>query len=398
MCQIIVTSRHVNLSDLSTPRRGDSRLPRPGGGPSRRHACLVLLAGLGGCASEPAAPPPLVLAVPPRLWDGESPQLATRLRGRVVVTRPGQGLAVLDLSGVAAGLAPMEPRPLDGSGRLLPILETSPPDAAGAVTVLTPAPGERRHALQLLKPGSRPRLLREGQGEPLWDRPVSPLALSTDGRRLAFVVQADPGLRYRPLHEGLLTVLDLAGPVDRPAPDLSASLPAPVTRLALGQRPGWLPEGTRLVYAAAGPRGRALPQPPLPERQPDPELRLLDLARGTDVRLAHGHSPLVSTDGRSVLFARGPSSELFVLELDGGQERPVPRRHGLGVPVAWIDGRHLLYTGTSHPQAPRGQTTNNSPLVGPKPMRALKVQDIWTSEVLTLLEGVDPRIKVTAGA
>lgn len=382
---------------MSTPHRGDSRLPGRAAGPSRRQACLALLAGLGGCASEPAAPPPLVLAVPPRPWDGESPQLAARLRGRVVVTRPGQGLAVLDLSRAAAGLSPMDPRPLDASGRLLPILETSPPDASGAVAVLTPAEGERRHALRLLVPGSGPRLLREGLGEPLWDRPVSPLALSADGRRLACVVQADPGLRHRPLHEGVLTVLELTGPAERPAPPVSLSPPLAGPRLALGQRPGWLPGSTRLVYAAAGPQGRTLAQPPLPERQPDPELRLLDLARGTDAWFAHGHSPVVSTDGRSVLFARGPSSELFVLDLDSGRERPVPRRHGLGVPVAWIDGRHLLYTGTSHPQAPRGQTTNNSPLVGPKPMRALKVQDVWTAEVLTLLEGVDPRIKVTAG-
>ena len=365
---------------------------------SRRHACHVLLLGLGGCASEPRTPPALVLAMPPRLWDGESAELATRLRGRVIVNRAGAGLEVLDLSRPGTGLVPMASRPPDAAGRPLPIWETSPPDAAGAVVVLTAAEGERRHALRLLAANRAPRLLREGPGEPLWDRPVSALALSSDGRRLAFVSQEDPGMRHRPLHRGVLTVLNLPASVAGGAEPLPLDASPTALRQALGQRPGWLPGHTQLVYAAAGPRGRALAQPPAPERQPDPEIRLLDLARGTDEHLANGHSPVVSTDGRSVLLVRGPDSEPVVHEFSSGREQRLPRRHGLELPVAWIDSRYLLYTGAPHPQAPQGQTTSNSPLVGPKAMRALKVQDTLTGEVLTLLEGVDPRVKVTAGA
>ncbi len=364
---------------------------------SRRRACQLLLAGLAGCASEPRTPPPLVLAVPPRAWEGESPEMAARLRGRVVVNRAGRGLDVLDLARPAAGLAPLAPRPVDAGGQPLAIWDTSQPDASGSVAVLTAAPGERRYALRLLSAARGPRTLREASGEPLWDRPVSALALSADGRRLAFVTQEDPTVRYRPLHRGRLTVLDLGGSLGDPAAAIELDPAWAGIRAALGQRPGWLPGHTRLVYAAAGPQGRALAQPPAPERQPDPELRLLDLARGTDERLANGHSPIVSTDGQSVLLARGPALDLFVRELSSGHERPVPRRHGLGLPVAWIENRYLVYTGASHPQAPQGQTTNNSPLVGPKTMRALKVQDLATGEVLTLLEGVDPRVKVTAG-
>lgn len=365
---------------------------------SRRRACQLLLVGLAGCASEPRTPPPLVLAVPPRLWDGESAELAKRLRGRVIVAGAGKGLEALDLARPAAGLATLVPRPFDATGRPLAIWETSPPDASGAVAVLTAAEGERRHALRLLAANRAPRILREGPGEPLWDRPVSALALSADGQALAFVAQPDPTVRYRPLYRGVLTVLDLRTRAAGPAPPLALDAAPTALLYALGQRPAWLPGHTRLVYAAAGPEGRALAQPPVPERQPDPELRLLDLQRGTDQRLADGHSPLVSTDGESVLFVRGSAAELVVRDLASGAERRLPRRHGLGLPVAWIDSRFLLYTGAPHPQAPQGQTTNNSPLVGPKAMRALKVQDTLTGEVLTLLEGVDPRDKVTAGA
>jgi hypothetical protein len=391
---------------MSPPARalpnGAPPLP-PGPTPSgparitRRLACQGLLAGLAGCASEPRTPPPLVLAVPPRAWEGESPQMAARLRGRVIVNRAGQGLEVLDLARPAAGLVPLAPRPLDASGQPLAIWDTSPPDGSGSVAVLTAAPGERRHALRLLSADRGPRTLHEGSGEPLWDRPVSALALSADGRRLAFVTQEDPTARHRPLHRGRLAVLDLGGSLGGPAAAIELDPAWAGIRAALGQRPGWLPGHTRLVYAAAGPQGRALAQAPAPERQPDPELRLLDLARGTDERLADGHSPLVSTDGQSVLLTRGPAFDLVVLELSSGRERRVPRRHGLGLPVAWIESRYLVYTGAPHPQAPPGQTTHNSPLVGPKAMRALKVQDLPTGEVLTLLEGVDPRVKVTAG-
>jgi len=365
---------------------------------SRRHACHLLLLGLAGCASEPRTPPPLVLAVPPRLWEGESAELATRLRGRVIVNRAGHGLEVLDLARPAAGLVTMALRPPDASGRPLAIWDTSPPDATGAVAVLTAAEGERRHALRLLAPSRAPRVLREAPGEPLWDRPVSALALSADGQRLAFVAQEDPSVRHRPLHRGVLTVLDLSQPAVGLAPPLELDAALMALRRALGQRPAWMPGHTSLVYAAAGPQGLALAQAPVPERQPDPELRLIDLARGTDERLTNGHSPVVSTDGQSVLLTRGPALELFVRDFASASERRLPRRHGLGLPVAWIDSRYLLYTGAPHPQAPQGQTTNNSPLVGPKTMRALRVQDTLTGEVLTLLEGVDPRVKVTAGA
>lgn len=85
------------------------------------------------------------------------------------------------------------------------------------------------------------------------------------------------------------------------------------------------------------------------------------------------------------------------MDAPGQELRAVPRRHGLGTPVALIDQRYLLFTGAAHPQSPRELTVNNSPLVGPKTMLALKVMDLQTQAVLTLLEGVDPRRRITAG-
>lgn len=368
---------------------------------SRRRACQAMLLGMfgaGGCATEPAAPPPLVLAVPPRLWTGESATLATRLRGRVVVNRNNAngGLAVMNLAQPGAGVVAMGVSARGAAGELLPIWGVSPPDRQGAVVVLTPGRGDRTNALRYLAPGQPARVLRESPGDPLWDRPVSPLALSDNGRRLAFVAQEDPRVQHRPLHRGILHVLEVATPGSPPATALELNPSWSSVRAALGQRPAWLPGGTRLVYAAAGPRGRALTQAPEPERQPDPELRLLDLERGTDERLASGHRPIVSTDGSSVLFARGPASQLVVLHLSTGTETTLAPRRGLSRPVAWLEGRYLIEIGMPHPEAPRGQTTNNSPVVGPKTMLALKVLDVQTGEALTLLEGVDPRLDITA--
>ncbi|MFM8664942.1 MAG: hypothetical protein ACKOE3_02035 [Betaproteobacteria bacterium] len=241
--------------------------------------------------------------------------------------------------------------------------------------------------------------MRQQAGDALWDRAVSGMALSPDGRHLAMVVQADPAVRHRPLHLGRLVVLDLTAPPgsdgfppERPLP------PGPDGfALVLGQRPAWINGGRQLLVAAAGPQGRAASATPVaPALQPDPQIEVIDWERQTRTVLIPGHSPIASGQGPGFLLARGGASQLWVAGEAGHSARAVPRLHGLGTPVALIDQRYLLYTGTPHPQAPRELTSNNSPLVGPKAMLALKVMDLQTQAVLTLLEGIDPRRRITA--
>ena len=61
--------------------------------------------------------------------------------------------------------------------------------------------------------------------------------------------------------------------------------------------------------------------------------RKVNIADGSSRRLTAGRTPVVSTDGRSVLVTRGKEFRLVWVDVQTGAERAVPRRHGLGTPV-----------------------------------------------------------------
>jgi hypothetical protein len=368
----------------------------------RRQLCLAATLAVAGCASEPRQPATRVMVVPERVWEGETPELADRVSARVLIASNAGSVGQLELRHWRQGLKThpaMRGAQADLRGRLPPIWELSNPDARGSFAALVTDEGERRHAVRLLQASGPQRVLRQQTGDALWDRAVSGMALSPDGRYLAMVVQADPVARYRPLHLGRLVVLDLAAPpgadgfpTERPLPPGSDGF-----ALVLGQRPAWINGGRQLLVAAPGPQGRAASANPVaPAMQPDPHIEVIDWERQTRMVLTPGHSPIASGQGPGFLLARGGTFTWWVTAGAGQGARAVPRLHGLGTPVALIDQRYLLYTGAPHPQAPRELTSNNSPLVGPKAMLALKVMDLQTQAVLSLLEGIDPRRRVAA--
>lgn len=371
-------------------------------GVQRRHLCMATALVLAGCASEPRQAPTRVLVVPERPWEGESPDLADRVAARVLIATNAGSVSAMDTRQWRQGLQVHPAMRLafeHARGRTPPIWELSNPDRQGAFVALVPDEGDRRHALRLMHPSGPMRVVRREAGEPLWDRAVSGMALSPDGRFLAMVVQPDPTVRYRPLHLGRLVVLDLAAPPDASGFPPELELPPADGRfpLVLGQRPAWIDGGRQLLVAAPGPQGRAAQSPPAaPSMQPDPRIELIDLQRQTRRVLADGHSPVASGEGSAFLVARGGGFNWNWLEAPGAAAKAVPRRHGLGTPIGLIAQRYLLFTGAPHPQSPRELTTNNSPLVGPKTMLALKVMDLQTEAVLTLLEGIDPRRRLTA--
>ena len=370
--------------------------------PTRRRLCLATALALAGCASEPRQRPTRVLSLPEQALEGESAGLIHRVRARIVVDMRAGHLGVLDTTHWRLGLRAhpgAKPAVSDDLGRALPIWEISNPAQDGTVAVLVADEGDRRHAIRLLRPGHPQRVLWRGPGEPLWDRPVSGMALSPDGARLALVAQPDPTVRHRPLHSGRLVVLDLQAPprADGMAPEVNLPDSVDGAPWVLGQRPAWLQGAVRLLVACPGPKGRAATGNPVaPALQPDPQLELIDLERRTREVIVPGHSPLASGDGLAFMAARGPSFHWAVVDATTRRVLPVERRHGLGTPLALIEQRYLIYTGAAHPQSLQEFTVNNSPLVGPKAMLALKVMDLQTAEVLTLLEGVDPRRRISA--
>ncbi len=389
---------------------GDRTAPDPQApSTTRRSLCMAATLALAGCASEPRQPPTRVLAVPPRLWDGETAGLAERIRAQIIMNlgRPGV-VGVLDTVRWHRGLRPHAATtgPLTHpSGRPSPVWALSNPDEQGNVAVLTGDLQERRHAVQLLGADGSVRTLRSGPGDALWDRPISAMALSPCGSRLAMVAQPDPSARHKPLNLGMLQVLDLRGaPLEGGAAPLLAEVSSSdALARVLGQPPAWLHGRTKLLVAVPGSQGRASSRPLAPADQPDPEVHLVDLADFQVRRLVEGHSPIANGDGASFLFARGRNPRQaadtqgwVLVDPKNGQQRVIDAAQGAMTPVTVIAGRYLIFTAWPHPQSPVEHTVNNSPLVGPKRMRALKVMDLASMEVQTLLEGVDPRTRISA--
>ena len=366
----------------------------------RRAVCSSLTLTLAACASEPKHAPTRVLSVPEEVWPDENGILAAQVHAWVVISTERGVLGLLETPRYKSGLrrhpSTVEPW-TDPQGRARAIWGVSNPSRNGGLAVLTAAQGDRRHAIWLLQPNADSRQILEGVGDPLWDHPMSAMALSPNGRRLAFIAKSDPSIRYRPLIIGNLSIYDVAK-TDVVA--YRSHLPTFIDDFAVNTRPAWLDDGRRLLVAVAGPNGRASSSARNPSAitHNDAEIRLIDLESHTEETICSGHSPIASSDSKSMLFMRSDQNALYHFDLRSGQHRVIRRHHGLGTVLAFLDGRYVIYTGSPNPSAPVEQTTNNSPLVGPKKMRALKIQDIWTSEVLTLLEGIDPRRSISAAS
>jgi Tol biopolymer transport system component len=146
----------------------------------------------------------------------------------------------------------------------------------------------------------------------------SNLALSPDGKKLAFVARGE---------------VFAVGAEDGGDAVRVTSSPAAESQ------PVWAPDSRRLVYASA--------------RDGVPRLYLYDFATGEERRLTSAeeadHSPTFSPDGRSLAFIRG-GRELRVLDVESGRERVVATGlFGLppilvSQPIAWSpDGQWLAY-------------------------------------------------------
>jgi hypothetical protein len=339
--------------------------------------------GVAGCASRPDGTDRAELTAPAGPYEGETAGLRRSVPATVVIAIPRERAVV------ALDVASGRPRTLTARPPDAPIWQLSAPDQRGAVALVTNAPRDGRYALRRLVDGHA-RAVLEGVGDPLWDAPIGPLALSDDGQWLLAVTQVTAEARFQPLFVGQLRCWNTATGKER----LLHGEPI----LALGERPGWWPSRQAVVYAAPGPLGRAAQTALTPSLQPDPQIRRLDLSTGREEVLVPGHQPVVSSDGLSLLFRPLDRRDWAWWDVSGGTTRPLPRLHGLRAPLALVDSRYLLYTAEPSPGAPTGLTVNNSPLVGPKKMLSLKLADLSSGAYETLWDGIDPRRVLAARA
>ncbi len=337
--------------------------------------CLIVTDGspalsFQGEESESPAPGMAVQAL------SETPALRERIAGTLVYTEPVGGIRAIDLT-------TLNPKIIRASSAGHSAIHTlSEPDAEGGIMFVSGVVSSSRTYTVHLAKGGKEQVLFSGPGDPLWDNAISPISLAPKGGKAAFVAQPleNAGKQFRQLTTGPLRIWDFSTASLR---DLGIS--------AVGERPSWFPNGRMLAYVAD-----AAASTPQDTRPSETLVRLLDTATGESTLLAPGRMPLVSSDGRTVLIARGRNFELVLTDVKNKTERVIRRSHGLGTPIALVDSRYLIYKGKPTPGAPTGETNNNSPLVGPKPIMAIKLLDLENGQFTTLIPLIDPRRSVTA--
>ncbi|MCY7388248.1 MAG: hypothetical protein LH481_09325 [Burkholderiales bacterium] len=303
----------------------------------------------------------------------ETPALRQRIRGTLIATRPVGGIVATDIATLAE-----TPLRVANTG-LAAVNGLSEDDDAGRVLFVTSGRALHREYLVQQLVGGNEQILFSRSGDPLWDHALSGIALAPSGGMAAFVSQTAEKLekRFQLLTEGPLCLWDSTSGSIR---DTGVS--------ALGDRPSWFPDGRRVAYATTTADSGANA----------PVVRILDTSTGESSLLAAGRLPVVSSDGRSVLVARGRNVELILVDVTSGNERTLRRTGGLGTPIALVDSRYLIYKGKTTAGGPSGITEHNSPLVGPKAMMAIKLMDIQTAQFTTLIPLIDPRYAITARA
>ena len=355
---------------------------------------LVVLSALAGLALACPRDPQEVAGVP----GPESPELDARLAGYVVMDRPVGGL-------VAISLATSEERILRPQGQDSGTIHSvSGPDASGRVAFVENHMVAERHLLKTITlEGKDEQVVFEREGDALWshngDEIGDHLALSPEGGLAAFVENLERIQMRKPsalLGRGQLAIWDVA-----------AGAPVQVEVRALDFPLAWLPGGRKLAYADLVPReaGLELLQShaetdgtfgqEFAQWEAIPALFVYDLDTRTARAVHVGTRAAATPDGRALaVVGFEPAWRLCALEGQGCRGLLAPGNMGA---IAFVEPNLLLYRAPHTEGAELRWTEHNSPLVGPKPMRSLKVADIDTGQFRSVVPYVDPRTSISFG-
>jgi hypothetical protein len=174
--------------------------------------------------------------------------------------------------------------------------------------------------------------------------------------------------------------------------------------LALDRGMSWFPDGKRLAYSGLATHDVVVAQNPgamieggFAQWPKIPSVMLLDLASGENRFLAVGWDPIVSTDGRFILYSdlTGIHREF---DLETGTARPVEWPGDWGGPVAYVGPDLVAYWGLPTTGMPAQLEDPDRPLFAPLGRATLKVAHLKTGKFATILGPVDPRWSVSYGA
>jgi hypothetical protein len=359
---------------------------------SKPWAALALfvspLAGAAQAQDSPTVPGP------------ESTQLLAGVHGWIVMAQPLGGL-------VAVSLPHGGEIVVRSAGDTIGTVHSlSGPDRAGRVAFVENHMLEKRHDLKWISLDGAEGLITERPGDALWDwyEIGEHLALAPTGGHVAFVeditmVQGGGGGIFPALvKQGRLSIWS----VDEPHP-------LPVHATALDESLCWFPDGRHLAYVDLLESAEAVKLllkhvPPGEEFGSEwdgwiqiPVVCLLDTQTGEHRPVHVGEDAVVSPDGRELLVRDSVQRwRLFDLECDTSTSVEVPGLIHPGA-IAFVAQGRVLYWSWPTEGAKLGVTDNNSPLVEPKPLLALKILELSSGGFQTV-PGLDPRGTVSYGA
>jgi WD40 repeat protein len=228
-----------------------------------------------------------------------------------------------------------------------------------------------KHKLKTINiDGKNDEVIFSRSGDALWDHVAGNfLALSPIGGFVALICNV------KDCDIGTLEIWDI-----KKKKNLDVKLPAFNAPLS------WFPDGTMLAYTGVrNQNGKNMSS-----------IFIYDLKENKNNFFANGEGALVSPDGKSIIIGQADHSlALFNYKTKVSRTLKIP---GLvGFPMGFANNNRILAFCLPTKGGPAQWTKNNSPLVGAKPIIAIKIIDLETGEFQTVLNSVDPRREVSSG-
>jgi len=275
------------------------------------------------------------------------------------------------------------------------------PDTKGCIVYVKNDMMAQKHSLKMTDlNSSMDVVIFERSGDAIWERVIGhDIALSPSGEKVAFVG------KHQTLnidsHKRLGFLIDY-GPLEVWL--VEAKTPLKTNVHAVDRGMSWFPDNNRLAYTTLLPRSRIFQEQPSQEISEEfdnwdriPAVMVFDLSAGTSHFLHVGWGPVVSLDGRSVLVS-DVKKQHWLVDVETRQPRQIswPGDWDSAV-ISFVGENLILYFGPPTTGSELQWTTRNSPFVGSKLMRTLKVADLQSGKFKTVLSPADPRMQVSFG-
>lgn len=278
----------------------------------------------------------------------------------------------------------------------------SGPDHNGRIAIIENYMTDKRHLLKVYRTnGQELSTIFERKGDALWGDEVGDfLALSPVNGNVAMVVNAQPVQFRNPdayLKFGSLEIWNI-----------ETKEKLKITQGALDQGFSWFPDGKHLAFVdlLAQNEFASIHQDTVPPQKnyankitkwhKVPVVSVINIETGKVRRLFAGWEPVVSDDGSQIIGGDYDNNRIL-FSSTGSFIKSIAPPGIVHLGIIYFNQTKILYWGLPTEGTEQKITTNNSPLVGPKPMYTLKVAELESGKFETVIPYIDPRRDLSFG-